>query len=63
MKLICKVVWENIPPLEYFQEELGWNVNSMEEVADYLDGWDINDLRMTFGYYPNYSTEIEEEVD
>ena len=63
MKLVRKVVWENIPPLKYFQEELEWDVNSMEEVADLLDEWSLDELYSTFGWYPKYSTEIVEEVD
>lgn len=61
MKLVRKVVWENIPPLEYFQKEHDWDVNSMEEVADLLDDWALDELYVTFGWYPKYTTEIVEE--
>lgn len=59
MKLVRKITWENLPPLEYFQKNLDWDVKSMDEVADYLDDYATNELYDTYGWYPKEETYIE----
>lgn len=58
MKLVRTITWKNIPPLEYFRDELEWDVNSMEEVAEYLNDYALDDLYSIYGWYPTETTEI-----
>lgn len=58
MKLVRTITWKNIPPLEYFRDELEWDVNSMEEIAEYLNDYAPNDLYSICGWYPTETTEI-----
>ena len=60
MKLIRKITWENIPPLEHFQKDLEWDVKSMDEVADHLDDYALDELYASYGWYPKEVTYIEE---
>ena len=61
MKLVRTITWKNIPPLEYFRDELEWDVNSMEEVAEYLNDYALDDLYSIYGWHPTETTEIVDD--
>ena len=61
MKLVRKMVWKNFPPLEYFRDELEWDVNSMEEVAECLEEFSLDELYSSYGWYPTETTEIVDD--
>lgn len=39
-----------LPDLDYFKYELGWDVNSMEDVLESLSQWEEDDWRDILGY-------------
>jgi len=46
-----------LPDLDYFIEQLGWEVSSMDEVFDILEGFCRSELEDLLGY-PNEYSEI-----
>lgn len=59
MKLVRKITWE-LPPLEHFQKDLEWDVNSMEDVKKELEDYATTELYEIYGWYPKEETFIEE---
>lgn len=57
MKLVITSTF-NLPPLEYFTEELGWNCNSIEEIAKEVAAWNEKDIIELLGY-GDYSWDIK----
>lgn len=47
-KLVITSTYE-IPTLEYFNDELKWGIESLEEVIDVVDTWTLKELQETFG--------------
>lgn len=59
MKLVLTSTF-NLPPLEYFTEELEWrDYDSIEEIADELATWDEKELIEFLGCCV-YSSEIRD---
>lgn len=59
MKFIQKITWD-IPNVQYFKEDLGWNVETMNDVVKYINDWDDDELRTLLGCPADYDCWIEE---
>lgn len=58
-KLVITKTYE-IPNLEYFNEELEWNIESLGEVIDVVETWTPKELREIFGC-PKETYKIEKD--
>lgn len=59
MKFIQKITY-NLGSLEYYRDELGWDVNSIEEVVERIQDWNDEELHTLLGYATNYECWAEE---
>lgn len=59
MKFVQKITYE-LGDLEYYRDELGWNVNSFEDVVEHLRDWNDKELRIVLGYATDYECWAEE---
>ena len=53
MKFIQKVTYD-LGSLEYYRNELGWDVNSIEDVVELIKDWNDEELRTLLGYATDY---------
>lgn len=58
MKFIQKITWD-IADVQNFKD-LGWNVETMDDVAEYIKDWNDEELRNLLGYATDYECWIEE---
>ena len=59
MKFIQKITFD-LGSLEYYRDELGWNVDSLEDVAERIKDWNDEELHALLGYATDYDYWIEE---
>ena len=59
MKFIQKITYD-LGSLEYYRDELGWTVETIEDVAEYIKDWNDDELRTLLGYAIDYECWIEE---
>ena len=60
MKFVQKTTW-NLPDLEYFRDELEWDVESMDDVINLIESRNEKELIQLLGYCLNYECYIEKE--
>lgn len=58
MKFIQKITWD-IADVQNFKD-LGWDVETMDDVAEYIKDWNDDELRTLLGYAIDYECWIEE---
>ena len=58
MKFIQKITWD-IADVQNFKA-LGWNVETMDDVAEYIKDWNDDELRTLLGYAEDYECWVEE---
>lgn len=58
MKFVQKITFE-LESLEYYCDELGWNVNSLEDVAERISNWNDEELHALLGCATDYDYWIE----
>ena len=46
--------------LDYYRLERGWNVQSWDDIWEYIKDWSIDELQRSFGY-PEWNDNMEEE--
>lgn len=49
MKFVLKTTY-NLGDLEYYRDELGWDVNSIEDVVERIQDWNDEELFTLLGY-------------
>jgi len=59
MKFVQKITYD-LGSLEYYRDELGWNVHSMEDVVERIKDWNDEELRTLLGYATDYECWAEE---
>lgn len=59
MKFIQQITY-NLGNLEYYRDELGWNVNSMEDIVKRIKDWNDKELQTLLGYAIDYECWAEE---
>lgn len=59
MKFIQKITYD-LGNLEYYRDELGWNVNSIEDVVELIKDWNDKELFTLLGYATDYECWAEE---
>lgn len=59
MKFVQKITYD-LGSLEYYRDELRWNVNSIEEVIERLEGRNDEELRNILGCPIDYECWAEE---
>lgn len=59
MKFIQKITYD-LGSLEYYRDNLGWNVNSMEDVVERIKDWNDEELRPLLGCATDYECWAEE---
>lgn len=59
MKFIQKITY-NLFGLEYYRDELGWNVETMEDVVEIIKDWNDEELRTLLGCATDYDCWMEE---
>lgn len=59
MKFIQKVTWD-LGDLDYYKNELHWNVNTIEDVVEYLKDWNDEELYSLLGCAIDYECWAEE---
>lgn len=59
MKFVQKITY-NLGSLEYYRDELGWDVHSMEDVVERIKDWNDEELRTLLGYAIDYECWAEE---
>ena len=59
MKFVRKITFE-LEDLEHYRDELGWNVNSIEDVAERISDWNDEELHTLLGYATDYEYWVEE---
>ena len=59
MKFIQQITY-NLGNLEYYRDELGWNVNSMKDVVERIKDWNDKELQILLGYAIDYECWAEE---
>lgn len=58
MKFVQKITWD-IADVQNFKD-LGWNVETMDDVAEYIKDWNEDELHTLLGYATDYECWIEE---
>ncbi len=48
MKFVQKITFD-LGSLEYYRDELGWNVDSMEDVVEHIKDWNYEELYTLLG--------------
>lgn len=59
MKFVQKITY-NLGDLEYYRDELGWNVDSIEDVIERIKDWNDEELRTVLGCATDYECWAEE---
>ena len=59
MKFIQKITFD-LGSLEYYRDELGWNVDSIEDVAEIISDWNDEELHTLLGSATDYEYWVEE---
>ena len=59
MKFVQKITFD-LGSLEYYRDELGWNVNSLEDVAERIKDWNDEELHALLGCATDYEYWVEE---
>jgi len=59
MKFVQKITFD-LGELEYYRDELGWNVDSIEDVAERIKDWNEEELHSLLGCAIDYECWIEE---
>ena len=60
MKFVQKITY-NLGTLEYYRDELGWNVHTIEDVIANIADWNDKELQSLLGYATDYECWAEEE--
>lgn len=60
MKFIQKVTWD-LGDLEYYKNELQWDVNTIEDVIEYIKDWNDDELYLLLGHATDYECWAEED--
>lgn len=58
MKFIQKITWD-IADVQNFKD-LGWNVETIDDVAEYIKDWNDDELRTLLGCTEDYECWVEE---
>ena len=59
MKFVQKITFD-LGSLEYYRDELGWNVDSMEDVVERIKDWNCEELYTLLGCATDYECWMEE---
>lgn len=59
MKFVQKITFD-LGSLEYYRDELGWNVDCLEDVADLIQDWNDEELHALLGRATDYEYWVEE---
>ena len=59
MKFVQKITFD-LGSLEYYRDELGWNVDSIEDVAEIISDWNDEELHTLLGSATDYEYWVEE---
>ena len=59
MKFVQKITYD-LGSLEYYRDELRWNVNSIEEVVEQIKDYSEEELYALLGYVTDYECWAEE---
>ena len=59
MKFIQKITYD-LGSLDYYRDELGWDVDSIEDVVERIKDWNDEELRILLGYATDYECWAEE---
>lgn len=59
MKFVQKVTW-NLGDLEYYKNELHWDVDTIEDVVEHIKDWNDEELSLLCGYATDYECWAEE---
>lgn len=59
MKFVQKVTWD-LGDLEYYKNELHWDVNTIEDVVENIKDWNDEELYTLLGYATDYECWAEE---
>lgn len=59
MKFIQKITYD-LGNLEYYRDELRWNVETMEDVAERIRDWNDEELHALLGCATDYEYWVEE---
>ena len=59
MKFVQKITFD-LGSLEYYRDELGWNVETMEDVVEIIKDWNDEELHSLLGYVTDYDYWMEE---
>lgn len=58
MKFIQKITYD-LGSLEYYRDELGWNVDTIEDVVEIIKDWNDEELYALLGCTTDYDYWIE----
>lgn len=58
MKFIQKITYD-LGSLEYYRDELGWDVDSIEDVVERINDWNDEELHALLGCATDYDYWIE----
>ena len=59
MRFVQKITYD-LGNLEYYRDELGWNVDSIEDVVERIKDWNDEELHTLLGYATDYECWAEE---
>jgi len=59
MRFVQKITYD-LGNLEYYRDELGWNVDSIEDVVERIKDWNDEELHTLLGYATDYECWTEE---
>lgn len=59
MKFIQQITYD-LGSLEYYRDELGWHVDSMDDVVEHIKDWNDKELCVLLGYATDYECWAEE---
>ena len=59
MKFVQKITF-NLGSLEYYRDELGWNVETIEDVVEIIKDWNDEELHALLGRATDYECWAEE---
>jgi hypothetical protein len=59
MKFVQQITYD-LGSLEYYRDELGWNVETIEDVVEIIEDWNDEELRTLLGYATDYKCWTEE---
>ena len=59
MKFVQQITFD-LDSLEHYRDELGWNVETMDEVVEKIKDWNDEELRTLLGCATDYDCWMEE---